>query len=127
MINAVGYIRMSSDKQEASPIQQREEIMALAGREGYKIIRWYLDEGISGDDTEKRLDFQRMIRDSERGDLQAVVCWDQDRFGRFDSIEAGHLDSSAARERSTSGYRRPRKDRLEGLRRANAVRHSAGR
>jgi len=127
MINAVGYIRKSSDKQEASPKQQREEIIALAGREGYKLIRWYMDEGISGDATEKRLDFQRMIRDSARGDFQAVVCWDQDRFGRFDSIEAGHWIHLAARERSTSGYRRPRKDRLEGLCRADAVWDPTGR
>jgi site-specific DNA recombinase len=90
MINAVGYIRMSSDKQEASPEQQRQEIISLAERDGYRIIRWYLDEGISGDATDKRLDFQRMIRDSETREFQAVLCWDQDRFGRFDSIEAGH-------------------------------------
>ncbi len=46
----------------ASPEQQREEIKALTKRDGYKIIRWFIDEGISGDATEKRLDFQRMIR-----------------------------------------------------------------
>jgi len=90
MINAVGYIRMSSDKQEASPEQQRQEIISLAKRDDYKIIRWYIDEGVSGDATEKRFDFQRMIHDSNRSDFQAVLCWDQDRFGRFDSIEAGH-------------------------------------
>ena len=89
MINAVGYIRMSSDKQEASPEQQRKEIIALAERDGYRIIRWYVDEGISGDATEKRLDFQRMTKDSARREFQAILCWDQDRFGRFDSIEAG--------------------------------------
>jgi site-specific DNA recombinase len=58
MINAVAYIRMSSDKQEASPKQQREEITKLANREGYRILRWYIDEAISGDATEKRLQFQ---------------------------------------------------------------------
>jgi len=90
MINAVGYIRMSSDKQEASPAQQRNEVTALAKRDGYRVIRWYIDEGVSGDATEKRFEFQRMIRDSGSGEFQAVLCWDQDRFGRFDSIEAGH-------------------------------------
>jgi len=89
MINAVGYIRMSSDKQEASPKQQREEIIALAGREGYKLIRWYMDEGISGDATEKRIDFQRMINDANGGEFKAILVWNQDRFGRFDCIEAG--------------------------------------
>jgi DNA invertase Pin-like site-specific DNA recombinase len=88
---AVGYIRMSDKKQDVSPEQQRKEITKLAVREGCKIIRWYdKDLGISGDATEKRLDFQRMIRDAEeKGDFAAILCWDQDRFGRFDSIEAG--------------------------------------
>jgi site-specific DNA recombinase len=87
---AVSYIRMSSDLQEASPDQQRAEVVKLAGKHGYKIIREYFDEGISGDATEKRLDFQRMIKDAEeKGDFAAILCWDQDRFGRFDSIEAG--------------------------------------
>ncbi len=90
MIDAVGYIRMSSDKQEASPVQQRQEIKKLAERDGYRIVRWYVDEGISGDATEKRLGFQRMIQDAKGGEFHAVLCWDQDRFGRFDSIEAGH-------------------------------------
>ena len=44
MITAVAYVRMSSDRQEASPKQQREEIEKLAKREGYQIIRWYTDE-----------------------------------------------------------------------------------
>jgi DNA invertase Pin-like site-specific DNA recombinase len=47
MISAVGYIRMSSDKQEASPEQQRQEIISLAKRDGYRIIRWYVDEGVT--------------------------------------------------------------------------------
>ena len=81
---------MSSGKQEASPAQQRAEIEKLAAREGCNIIRWYTDEKISGDATEKRKDFQRMIADAEElGDFTAILCWDQDRFGRFDSIEAG--------------------------------------
>jgi DNA invertase Pin-like site-specific DNA recombinase len=31
-----------------------------------------------------------MIADAERGEFRAILAWDQDRFGRFDSIEAGH-------------------------------------
>ncbi len=86
---AVAYIRMSSDKQEASPKQQREEITALAkGR--YKVVRWYIDEGISGADT-SRAEFRRMISDaSELQDFEAVLCWDQDRFSRFDPAEANY-------------------------------------
>jgi hypothetical protein len=46
-IPAVAYVRMSSDKQEASPKQQREAIEQMADGK-YRIVRWYQDEGISG-------------------------------------------------------------------------------
>ena len=42
-IAAVGYIRMSTDRQEHSPERQRKEIQQLADREGYRIIKWYED------------------------------------------------------------------------------------
>ncbi len=95
---AVGYIRMSTDKQEDSPEQQRAEITKLAKREGYRVLRWYEDHGISGAKTHKRPEFRSMIRDAEsRGDFKAILCWDQDRFGRFDSIEAGEWVSPLRR------------------------------
>jgi len=95
---AVGYIRMSTDKQEDSPAQQKAEITKLAQRDGYRIIRWYEDHGISGAKTLKRPEFRRMIRDADdRGDFRAILCWDQDRFGRFDSIEAGEWISPLRR------------------------------
>jgi len=89
-IPAVGYVRMSSDKQEASPQQQRDEIESLA--EGkYRIIRWYQDDGISGAEAAKRVGFQQLITDAtERADFSAILCWDQDRFSRFDPIEANY-------------------------------------
>tara|TARA_R110002073_G_scaffold20209_5_gene72797 strand:- start:2337 stop:3914 length:1578 start_codon:yes stop_codon:yes gene_type:complete len=80
---------MSTDDQEASPDQQRSEIDKYASQNGYKIIRWYEDLGISGDNTAKRIDFQRMIGAGSSGEFEAILCWDQDRFGRFDMIEAG--------------------------------------
>jgi site-specific DNA recombinase len=89
-IPAVGYVRMSSKQQDASPEQQRAEITKLAERLGYNLIRWYFDPGITGDDTRKRKQFLRMMHDAEnKRDFAVIVCWDQDRFGRFDSVEAG--------------------------------------
>lgn len=39
-----------------------------------------------------------MIDDVKRlGDFRAILCWDQDRFGRFDSIEAGEWISPLRR------------------------------
>ena len=55
-----------------------------------RTLRWYEDHRISGAKTLKQPEFRGMIRDAEeRGDFKAILCWDQDRFGRFDSIDAG--------------------------------------
>jgi site-specific DNA recombinase len=89
LLPAVSYIRMSSDEQETSPAQQRAEVAKLAVKHGYNLIAEYIDEGISGAATTKRKDFLRMMNDAEKGKFKAILCWDQDRFGRFDSIEAG--------------------------------------
>ena len=89
-IASVGYIRMSTDKQETSPEQQRIEIQRYAAANGYTILKWYDDLGISGDKTEKRIGFQKMIADASDGRFKAILCWDQDRFGRFDSLESGY-------------------------------------
>jgi DNA invertase Pin-like site-specific DNA recombinase len=91
LISAVAYYRMSSDRQETSIPAQRVEVAAYAQKHSYHVIREYKDEGISGDKTEKRIEFQKMIADAkEKGDFEVILCWDQDRFGRFDPLEAGY-------------------------------------
>jgi DNA invertase Pin-like site-specific DNA recombinase len=90
LIPAAGYLRRSTNKQEKSLDDQRREIERYAAEHGYVIVRWYIDDGISGDATDKRLDFQRMHKDACNGrDFDVILCWDQDRFGRFNSMEAG--------------------------------------
>jgi DNA invertase Pin-like site-specific DNA recombinase len=88
---AVFYGRCSTDHQEDSIDDQRKAVESYALKQGYTIVRSYTDEGISGDATEKRLAFQRMLRDAkQRRDFEVILCWDQDRFGRFDPLEAGY-------------------------------------
>ena len=87
---AVAYYRMSSDRQETSVPDQRKAVERYGVENGYRILREYIDSGISGDATEKQLEFQRMIADASNREFSAILCWDQDRFGRFDSVEAGH-------------------------------------
>ena len=89
LIPAVGYLRRSTRKQEKSLGDQRREITRYAEQHGYIIIRWYQDE-ISGDETEKRTGFLSMTHDAEtKADFETILVWDQDRFGRFDSLDAG--------------------------------------
>ena len=73
-IRAASYIRMSSHRQETSPEQQRREIIELAKRKGYEIVERYIDEGISGDEIEKRPDFRRMLQDAQTGKFDVILC-----------------------------------------------------
>lgn len=68
---------------------QRASLIRYASERNYTVVREYVDEGISGDATEKRVGFLRMLADVALGDFSLILCWDQDRFGRFDSVEAG--------------------------------------
>ena len=89
LIPAVLYLRVSSGKQEGSISQQRSELKRYAKKHNYKIVSEYIDEAISGDRTEDRLEFLRMRDESASGKFEVILSWDQDRFGRFDLLDAG--------------------------------------
>jgi DNA invertase Pin-like site-specific DNA recombinase len=88
-MNVALYLRMSSDKQEASIPQQEKALRELCERKAYRVVAVYKDEGISGDATEKRKAFLRMIAEAPAGKWKRILAYDQDRFGRFDMLEAG--------------------------------------
>lgn len=90
LIPAAGYLRRSTGKQEKSLDDQRREIERYAADHGYHIVRWYVDDAISGDATPQRDEFLRMRDDCATGDFRVIICWDQERFGRFDSLDAGY-------------------------------------
>ena len=76
------YSRYSSHNQrEASIEQQIEWCRDLAKRHGIEIIEVYADKAITGR-TDKRPNFQRMLRDAEAGRFGYVLAWKSDRMGR---------------------------------------------
>ena len=89
-VPAVAYLRRSTDKQEQSLADQRAEIKRFAGEHGYRIIDEYCDDAISGTSAKGRRGFQRMIEDAKRGEFQAVIVWNSDRFSRGDVTETEH-------------------------------------
>ena len=98
LIPVVLYIRMSSDKQDKSPAQQRAELRDYAKKHGYRIIREYQDSGRSGVEISKRPNFLKMLRDAdETDDFEVILAWDQDRFHRQDSVESGEWVSKLRR------------------------------
>jgi DNA invertase Pin-like site-specific DNA recombinase len=87
LIPAVGYYRCSTDRQETSIEDQQAQVRKYAAEHGYRLLREYADEGISGDAD--RPDFQRMHEDAIRiRDFQKVIVWDQSRYSREDPIDA---------------------------------------
>ena len=81
---AVIYARFSSDRQREESIEgQIRECREYAEKNGIRVIDTYIDRALSASkDVEKRLDFQRMIRDSRKHLFDIVLVWKLDRFAR---------------------------------------------
>lgn len=79
---AVAYIRMSSDDQAASPARQRAELLKLAEREGFEIVQWYEDHGLTGTESENRAQFQTMLQDAENGHFKTLLIYEESRLSR---------------------------------------------
>ena len=84
MKKAVIYARYSSRNQTEMSIEgQLMECRKFAKREGYTIIKEYIDRAKTAkSDIEKRIDFQRMINDSAKRQFDFVICYQLDRFAR---------------------------------------------
>ena len=87
LIPTVIYARYSSSGQREESIEgQLRDCYEYARQNGLNIIGEYIDKAISGR-SDKRPDFLRMIKDSERGLFEVVLTWKMDRFtrNRYDS------------------------------------------
>lgn len=82
LIPAVIYARYSSSGQREESIEgQLRDCKEYASKNGLLVVGEYIDKALTGR-TDKRPDFQRMLRDSERGVFKVVICWKMDRFAR---------------------------------------------
>lgn len=82
LIPAVIYARYSSSGQREESIEgQLRDCHAYAKANGFTVVGEYVDKALTGK-TDKRPDFQRMLRDSGRGVFKAVILWKMDRFAR---------------------------------------------
>lgn len=84
LIPAVGYIRMSTDKQEDSPARQRADIETFARANGFRIVLWFEDHGKSGTESKNRPEFQRLLKLSKSGEFAALIISEQSRMSRED-------------------------------------------
>lgn len=80
--NGVIYARYSSHNQKEESIEQQvEECMAFATANNINIIEVYSDKAISGK-TDKRTNFQRMMRDAEKKKFTVVIAYKSNRIAR---------------------------------------------
>ena len=76
------YARYSSSGQRGESIDgQLRDCYAYAERYGIVIVGEYCDRAITGT-SDRRPEFQRMIRDSAKGQFTVVITWKNDRFAR---------------------------------------------
>ena len=85
MLRAFIYARYSSDDQrEESIVAQVRACKVYAERNGYEVERIYSDEAISGkgSKTHKRAQYQRMMKDAEKGLCDVILIHKYDRVAR---------------------------------------------
>lgn len=88
-IRAAAYVRMSTDHQKYSTVNQLAVIEGYAAGRGMVIVRIYADEGKSGLDIDHRDGLQKLINDVNAGqaDFELILVYDVSRWGRFQDID----------------------------------------
>ncbi len=90
LTSAVGYARRSTDMQERSIPDQQAYVEKWATEHGYQIVRWFIDDAISGTSAKGRNAFEQLIATAENGrDFQTILCYDISRFSRGGTNETG--------------------------------------
>ena len=81
-LKGVIYARYSTDGQREESIEgQIRECKVYAEREGITIMPSYIDRAQSAK-TDKRPEFQKMMKDSAKGLFDVIIVWKLDRFAR---------------------------------------------
>ena len=83
-MRGVIYARYSPgpDQTERSIEGQVADCQAYADRNDIDVVGVYADRHVSGRSVKGRMEFQKMIKDAEKGLFDCVVTWKIDRFGR---------------------------------------------
>lgn len=86
---AAQYVRMSTDRQDLSPIIQKHAIAKFAAENGFQIVRSYEDEGKSGVQLSNRPGLRELLRAvTDEAPFTEVLVYDVSRWGRFQDADA---------------------------------------
>jgi DNA invertase Pin-like site-specific DNA recombinase len=82
-----GYYRMSDPRQDASIERQQEGVRPYAKQKYGALLHEYQDEGIAGDEFDRRSGFQRLLRDAQAGKFNVLVVDEPSRLSRQNLID----------------------------------------
>lgn len=94
-ILAAQYVRMSTDHQQYSTLNQSDKIQEYANKHNIKIIKTYADDGKSGLSLNGRSGLQQLIHDveSHQNEFKVILVYDVSRWGRFqDADESAYYE-----------------------------------
>lgn len=95
LIKAAQYVRMSTEHQQYSTLNQADKIQEYAACHGITIVRTFIDEGKSGLSINGRQGLQALIHTVQTGkaDFELVLVYDISRWGRFqDADESAYYE-----------------------------------
>jgi DNA invertase Pin-like site-specific DNA recombinase len=80
---------MSTDNegQQASVPRQRGQVVPYGRQKSYTVVQEYVDEGIAGDEFDRRPGFQRLLKDATAGKFDVILVDEPSRLSRQDPID----------------------------------------
>lgn len=94
-LRAAEYVRMSTEHQQYSTLNQNDKIRDYAAHRNMEIVRTYADEGKSGLRIDGRQALQQLLSDVQAGqtDFTTILVYDISRWGRFqDADESAYYE-----------------------------------
>jgi DNA invertase Pin-like site-specific DNA recombinase/DNA-binding winged helix-turn-helix (wHTH) protein len=95
LVPAAQYVRMSTEDQQYSIVNQEAAIRTYAERHGFVVASTYTDAGKSGVAIKHRKELRRLLHDVTSGQAQykTILVYDVSRWGRFQDVdEAAHYE-----------------------------------
>jgi DNA invertase Pin-like site-specific DNA recombinase len=92
-LRAAQYLRMSTDEQDYSTLNQAEAIAGYAAAHNIEVVRTYSDDARSGLQLNGRPGLKLLLSDVETGNanFDVILVYDVSRWGRFqDADESGY-------------------------------------
>ena len=84
-MNVAAYCRVSTDEEDQKNSFESQKLYFenyINNNPEWNLVNIYADEGITGTNTKKRVQFQKMINDASKGIIDLILTKEVSRFAR---------------------------------------------